>query len=204
VNRTVWLFFGALATVVLSLTGLVLVPNWQIRNLAPIVVDDPDGGQTTYPRPLRDYDEAPGRRVYIAHGCLYCHSQQVRPENFGADVDRGWGSRRSVPRDYLFDKPPLMGTQRTGPDLANIGARQPSAQWHHLHLYDARLVSPGSIMPPMPFFYDVVFVDPKGRGYSLPDERFGRPAWIVPRPDAQHLVTYLQALNQEHPLAQVQ
>ena len=34
---------------------------------------------------------------------------------------------------------------RTGPDLLNIGARQPSVDWHLLHLYNPRAVVEGSI-----------------------------------------------------------
>jgi cytochrome c oxidase cbb3-type subunit 2 len=203
-NRVLIILLGALATVALSLFGVVLIPKWQISDLTPVEIEGPGGERITYPQPLRDYDEAPGRRVYIAQGCIYCHSQQIRPENFAGDVDRGWGTRRSVPRDYLLDAPPLLGTMRTGPDLANIGVRQPADQWHHLHLYDARLVSPGSIMPPMPFLYDVVFEDPKARGYALPEGRYNKPAWIVPKPEARQLVAYLQALHQDHSLKEVQ
>jgi cytochrome c oxidase cbb3-type subunit 2 len=52
----------------------------------------------------------------------------VRSSAFGADIARNWGQRRSVARDYIFDRPHLMGTMRTGPDLANIGARQPTRE----------------------------------------------------------------------------
>lgn len=202
-NRSPVLFLGALLTVVASLIGLVLFPNWQLSGLAPVTVTDEEGRETQYPRALDAYAELPGRDVYIAQGCIYCHSQQVRAQPFGTDIDRGWGDRRSVPRDYVFDKPPLMGTMRTGPDLANIGMRQPSEQWHHLHLYDARLVTPGSKMPPMPFLYNVVYVDPKDKGFLIPDNRFGRPAWIIPRREAEDLVSYLQARKQEHKLEEV-
>ncbi|MEZ4790278.1 MAG: cbb3-type cytochrome c oxidase subunit II [Flavobacteriales bacterium] len=46
-----------------------------------------------------------------------------------------------------------MGSERTGPDLTNIGKRQPGVQWHLLHLYDPRMVQ-GSIMPRYPWLFE--------------------------------------------------
>src|SRR5207244_5287905 len=69
-----------------------------------------------------------GRRVYAANGCIYCHSQQVRADYASADIDRKWGERRSAPRDYLFDRPVLLGQERMGPDLSNVGKRAPSEE----------------------------------------------------------------------------
>jgi hypothetical protein len=70
-----------------------------------------------------------GRRIFAANGCFYCHSQQLRPDYIASDLDRTrdfnknqkWGVRRSAPRDYVFDRPVLLGKERNGPDLANIG-----------------------------------------------------------------------------------
>src|SRR5947209_19889534 len=64
-----------------------------------------------------------GREVYAANGCIYCHSRAVRPDYAASDIDRKWGMRRSAPRDYLCDRPELLGKDRMGPDLANIGKR---------------------------------------------------------------------------------
>jgi cytochrome c oxidase cbb3-type subunit 2 len=136
-NRAWMLALGVFATILASMAGLVLVPDRQLRATQPVKDEDRD---ITLPAGyFGDIEE--GRRVYIDLGCMYCHTQQVRPEGFGADIERGWGVRRSVARDYIYDEPPLMGTMRTGPDLFNIGARQPSAQWHYLHLYQ-----PGEVM----------------------------------------------------------
>ena len=67
-----------------------------------------------------------GRKVYVANGCVYCHSQQVRADYAGSDIERKWGIRRSAPRDYIFDRPVLLGVSRMGPDLANVGKRLPA------------------------------------------------------------------------------
>ena len=69
-----------------------------------------------------------GARVYAANGCIYCHSQQVRADYAANDIERGWGNRRSAPRDYIFDRPVLLGKMRMGQDIANIGARAPKEQ----------------------------------------------------------------------------
>jgi cytochrome c oxidase cbb3-type subunit 2 len=69
-----------------------------------------------------------GARVYAANGCIYCHSEQVRAEYAGADIERKWGDRRSAPRDYIFERPVFLGKMRMGQDLANIGARAPAEQ----------------------------------------------------------------------------
>ena len=73
-------------------------------------------------------------------------SQQPRDRKVGPDMARGWG-RPSVPADYSYDRPHLLGSMRTGPDLFNIGARQPCRDWHLGHRYQPRAYVPGSIMP---------------------------------------------------------
>jgi cytochrome c oxidase cbb3-type subunit 2 len=95
---------------------------------------------------------------------------------------------------------------RTGPDLANIGARQPSEDWHYLHLYDPELTSPGSIMPPFPFLFEQV---PKSSRRSkpkdalnLPAERQPEGAWIVPTERARALVQYLKSLDHTYPVSE--
>jgi cbb3-type cytochrome oxidase cytochrome c subunit len=113
------LFLGIFGTFAFSWVGLTVIPNVQIGALNPQT--DEEGGDV-YPAPpsgmmLR------GARVYAANGCVYCHSQQVRPDYAAADIDRKWGERRSAPRDYLFQPIAFLGQMRTGPDLANVGKR---------------------------------------------------------------------------------
>ena len=69
----------------------------------------------------------------------------------GPDITRGWGRRLTVAQDYLHDSPVQLGSLRLGPDLANVGARLPSAPALLQKLYDARTVTPGSMMPPYRF-----------------------------------------------------
>jgi cytochrome c oxidase cbb3-type subunit I/II len=83
--------------------------------------------------------EAQGRELYMNLGCFYCHSQQVRLYDWGIGTPSEKG-------DFVYNSPQSLGTERTGPDLAQIGGMRPSV-WHQLHHRDPRSVSPGSIMP---------------------------------------------------------
>ena len=122
-NSIVSIIAGVLFTIFISLMGLVLIPSWQVQQMQPVAIAaGSDNQESQYPQQLTDLESA-GRLEYQSLGCIYCHTQQVRPEDFGADIDRGWGQRRSVPRDYVLQNPPFLGTMRTGPDLANIGFR---------------------------------------------------------------------------------
>jgi cytochrome c oxidase cbb3-type subunit 2 len=95
--------------------------------------------------------QAEGRDIYVANGCSYCHTQQVRP----LPQDKVFG-RPSAPGDFAYQTPELLGSERTGPDLTSIGERQPSTVWHFIHLYNPRAVVPQSIMPAFEWMFQVV------------------------------------------------
>lgn len=96
----------------------------------------------------RVYDavELTGRDIYIREGCHVCHSQQVRP--LVAEVERYGPYSRSG--EFVYDRPFLWGSKRTGPDLHRIGGKYSDA-WHEAHLLDPRSVVPESIMPAYPW-----------------------------------------------------
>jgi cbb3-type cytochrome oxidase cytochrome c subunit len=118
------LFLGIFGTFAFSWVGLTVIPNWQIGHLNP---QSDEEGTDIYPMPQSGMVQR-GARVYAANGCIYCHSEQVRAEYAGADIERKWGDRRSAPRDYIFERPVFLGKMRMGQDLANIGARAPAEQ----------------------------------------------------------------------------
>jgi cbb3-type cytochrome oxidase cytochrome c subunit len=118
------LFLGIFGTLAFSWVGLTVIPNWQIGHLNP---QSDEEGTDIYPMPQSGMVTR-GARVYAANGCIYCHSQQVRAEYAGADIERKWGDRRSAPRDYIFERPVFLGKMRMGQDIANIGARAPAEQ----------------------------------------------------------------------------
>ena len=184
---------GAMVALAVATAALVVMPYIEVRDIKP-------------PPGLKPYTSAElrGRAVYISNGCVYCHSQQPRDRNFGPDIERGWG-RPSVPGDYTYDRPHLLGSMRTGPDLFNIAARQPSKDWHLGHLYQPRAYVPGSIMPAYPFLFnvkDAKEADKEGeQPLTLP------PAYapnagqvVVATPEALDLVKYLLALNHTYPV----
>lgn len=198
-NRGPLIFVGLFFTFMVAWIGLVLAPAQQLGDLEGII--DPET-QQTFPRRYTAL-ELEGRAVYRAEGCIYCHSQQVRGGRFQADIERGWGPRRTHPVDYIRDHPVFLGTSRTGPDLINIGNRQPSSAWHHLHLYDARIVSPGSIMPPFAYLYEKrpVGESPDPEALRLTGSWAPPEGWeVVPTQKARALVAYLLSLDRTYPV----
>ena len=136
--------------------------------------------------------QAEGREVYVANGCSYCHTQQVRP----LPQDKIYG-RPSVPGDFAYQTPELLGSQRTGPDLTNIGVRQPSAVWQYIHLYNPRAVVPESVMPAFDWMFEVVDHAPAGvTPVALPKAYAPAVGVVVPTRDAQALLAYLLSLKQ--------
>jgi len=91
---------------------------------------------------LRSPEEQAGRAIYIANGCVYCHSQSIR------SIDWGHGAERIAQAgDYVQDRPILLGSQRTGVDLSQEGGEHPD-DWHMAHFMNPRFTRPNSIMPP--------------------------------------------------------
>lgn len=181
---------GSMVALGMATAALVVMPYIEVRKLQPLPG-------------LKPYTsaQARGRAVYVANGCVYCHTQQPRDRNLAPDASRGWG-RASVPADYIYDKPHLLGSMRTGPDLFNIGVRQPSKDWHLGHLYQPRAYVPGSIMPSYPYLFivkdaaesdeQVVNIPP---GHGPKDGKV-----VVATPDALDLVKYLQGLDHTYPV----
>jgi cbb3-type cytochrome oxidase cytochrome c subunit len=121
----------------------------------------------------------------------------------GPDVARGWGLRRSVAEDYLYDNPVMLGSQRVGPDLANVGVRLPDSNWHLLHLYAPQFVVKGSTMPPYQFLFEKRKIEraPSPEALVLPPQLAVEPGYeIVPKPEASALVAYLVSLRADAPL----
>jgi cytochrome c oxidase cbb3-type subunit 2 len=147
-----------------------------------------------FPLAAVDAAVARGRLIYMAEGCGYCHSQLVRP----ALIDSPYG-RPSRASDYAGARPPLVGTQRNGPDLSAVGERQTSHVWNLYHLFNPRSMVPASIMPAYPWYFDVVDVAkaPAGALTLVLDEPFlpsGKVA--LPKPEALDLVAYLLSVKQ--------
>ena len=90
--------------------------------------------------------ELVGRDIYIREGCSVCHSQQIRP--LLAEVKRYGPYSRAG--EFVYDRPFLWGSKRTGPDLHRIGGKY-SDVWQRIHLLNPREVVENSIMPAYPW-----------------------------------------------------
>jgi len=278
-NHGPLIFLGVLATFLASWWGLVFSPQLQIGSQPMSQTDI--GVYPTRPPGIAQQ----GREVYVANGCVQCHSQQARQEGYtfdlvltsagtnaakvasllrqiapainasevltnasdrspqpilknvaqavaedaqkqlkgagasaqfvfiplGADIARGWASRRSVAADYLYDYPVQVGNSRLGPDLSNYGKRAPASELMLAHLYDPRVTMPGSIMPAYRYLFET---RPAGKQRS-PNAlklagKFAPEAGqeVVPKTEALQLVAYLQSLRAdtalfEAPMAQL-
>ena len=87
-----------------------------------------------------------GRDIYIRENCAACHSQQIRP--LMAEVKRYGPYSRAG--EFVYDRPFLWGSKRTGPDLHRVGGKYSDA-WHRVHFANPRAVVPESIMPAYPW-----------------------------------------------------
>jgi cbb3-type cytochrome c oxidase subunit II len=124
---------GSLLILAAIVFMVVWVP-WATRSEAPSEIFRP-----------RASGEQAGRALYIANGCVYCHSQSVR----AFDWDIG-AERIAQAGDYVADTPILLGSQRTGPDISQEGGEHPD-DWHRAHFENPRFTRPLSIMPPFAF-----------------------------------------------------
>lgn len=89
--------------------------------------------------------ENEGRLIYVRNGCIGCHTQYIRPSDWPYEQ-----MRVSQAGDYISDSPHLLGSERTGPDLAQEGGMHPD-DWHEAHFRDPRFTRPISIMPDFAF-----------------------------------------------------
>ena len=186
------LFLGIFVTLASSFWGLLLMPQLKIGRQQLV---DSNG----LPYPTRSGVAKQGEQVYRSLGCAECHTRQVRTRGYGSDFERGWGKRRTVAQDYLQDYPVMLGNVRIGPDLANIGLRQTNALWHLVHLYDPKLTSPGSMMPPYQFLFEKrkLAAGKKPSPEALAFEGLEPGYEIIPSERAHLLVAYLLSQQAE-------
>jgi cytochrome c oxidase cbb3-type subunit 2 len=144
--------------------------------------------------------ELSGRDIYIREGCVSCHSQMIRP--FRTETER-YG-HYSVAGEFIYDRPFLWGSKRTGPDLARVGGRY-SDEWHRIHLGNPRDVVPESIMPGYPWLestpLDSSDIEAKmtalrNMGHPYTDDEINAAvAQLEGKTEIDALITYLQNLG---------
>jgi cytochrome c oxidase cbb3-type subunit I/II len=134
-RRTV--LFTILTTVAILIGGAI--------EIIPLLIVPENIPKITSVKPYTPL-ELEGRDIYIREGCNNCHSQMIRP--FRSEVER-YGEY-SKAGEFVYDRPFLWGSKRTGPDIHRIGGKY-NDNWHFNHMFDPRLTSPGSIMPRYPW-----------------------------------------------------
>ena len=105
-----------------------------------------------------------GRQVYIGEGCWHCHSQFVRPVS-NESLRFGQVSKTEEYQNEL-QRPVMFGTRRVGPDLSRQGGRHGN-DWHAVHFFRPKMVSPDSPMPEYPWLFDGAPDKPNRRGLAL-------------------------------------
>lgn len=197
------LFLGIFAVMALSWGTLVMTGVRTFGHLRPHV--DEISGES-FPTPMTGLAEK-GRQAYVQLGCVSCHTQLVRRPGYGADFERGWGDRQSVARDYVGQHQVHLGHLRIGPDLRNVGEREVPefdwATWHHVHLYNPRLLVKGSLMPAFPFLYERRRIVGEPSPAALPIQT-GDGYEIVPTDRATALLAYLRRQTLDYDLPEAE
>jgi cytochrome c oxidase cbb3-type subunit I/II len=132
-------------TVLFTVLSLVAVIIGGLVEILPMMWVDSNVPKIETVKPYTAL-ELQGRDIYIREGCVGCHSQMIRP--FRSETERYGEFSKSG--EYIYDRPFLWGSKRTGPDLHRIGGKYPDS-WHYNHMLDPTSMSPGSIMPAYPW-----------------------------------------------------
>ncbi|MCP5279374.1 MAG: cytochrome-c oxidase, cbb3-type subunit II [Thiobacillus sp.] len=185
--------------------GLLMILTFIVVSIGGLVQIVPLFFQKSTTQPiegLKPYNalQLAGRDIYIREGCVGCHSQMVRP--FRAETER-YG-HFSVAGEFVYDRPFLWGSKRTGPDLHRLGGRY-SDDWHYAHLMDPRSVVPESNMPAYAWLADapadasdiqakMKTLNIVGHGYT-DAEIAEAPAMLDGKTEMDALIAYLQVLG---------
>lgn len=206
-SRSSYLLSGIFGSFAVSCVAMVFIPQLQIGALTAHIDEE---NNDAYPV----INARQGRAIYIREGCYYCHSQQVRDPQNSTDIERGWGPRRSVARDFIFENPPVLGSMRIGPDLANVGSKEwrneaagetvkkpakRDARWHLLHLYNPTAVVGESNMPPYRYLFTKRKVGAQRSAEAL-EVNTTEGYEIVPTAEAKQLVAYVLSLDRTRAL----
>jgi cytochrome c oxidase cbb3-type subunit 2 len=196
----------ALAFVVSAWFPMVTVVDLEVRTVEQLAQQQPlefvelrDQYPEAFEKAFGDADNATafaealrvGHRTYVAEACWHCHSQFVRP--WGND-EAQYG-RKSYPEEYAneLNMPPLWGTRRIGPDLIRRGGRH-SNDWHVAHFYHPPDVSPVSVMPSYPWFYEEDGLTPNKTGLSIISYVQWLGSWEENPLETTYDIPYLESL----------
>jgi hypothetical protein len=145
------------------------------------------GPQALHQRQLR------GREVYIANGCVYCHSSSRATATSPPTMSAAGAGPRCRATTCTTSRT-CWAACAPGP-TCSTSARASQQDWHLGHLYQPRAYVPGSIMPSYPYLFET-------KAAAEPGDEVEAAAGPRPRrqggggaPEALDLVKYLQGLN---------
>jgi len=142
-----------------------------------------------------------GRDLYIREGCNNCHTQTVRP--LVSDVLRYGDYSKSG--EFVYDRPFLWGSKRTGPDLARLGGKYPDA-WHYKHMNSPRSMFPKTNMPDYGWLaenkLDPQMIERKMKVLGFPYTSDEIKA-LAEKTEMDAMVAYLQKLGSDIPWREV-
>ncbi len=147
-------WFTLFVTIAISIGGIVeMIPPFFIRSTI-----GSQEGVTPY-----SALELAGRDVYIQEGCSGCHSQMIRPFHWeAARFTKDANDERAYSRagEYIYDRPFLWGSKRTGPDLWREYALRDES-WHYIHFLNPQMGGKlkHTTMPAYPWLYER-YLDP--------------------------------------------
>ena len=184
-----------------TIAGLLFLSLTYVTVIMPALQNQKNNAPLPGSVPLSG-DALAGKSVYVAEGCVGCHTQQVR----NVEMDKVFGSRPGMAADYAHltrmnvwqNTSTVMGTERTGPDLTNVGARQPSKDWNLMHLFNPRSVVPQSIMPSYEWMFEIKDSALKTDVVVNVPKVFlnGRTGVVVAKKEALQLFAYILTLKQ--------
>ncbi len=148
---------------------VIFAATFGVSSIMPWILMDNTPSSIWRPRTeLEDY----GRLIYVRNGCTYCHTQYVRNIDYESLEER-----IAEAGDFVADKPHLVGTERTGPDLSQAGGHHPD-DWHVAHFVNPRFTSPASLMPAWLFLgpekIDALIAYMQSLGFKMADFRVER------------------------------
>lgn len=209
-------FLFALLSVWLAIVvGIVILPSRQIARLAPVLVEENGVLSQVWPIGVVGLS-ARGKEVFLSEGCQSCHTQVIRGVG-SADVRRGWGSRKLVPKDFIGEERVSLGWYRLGPDFSNLAVQdwrnEPTDDIYRPDRSDIAwlygcLLAPGlsnkgtaeTVMPSYKHLFKQVAPSDASELSVRIEKMLKNGIFFEPSPDAVALITYLRSLKKDFPL----
>ncbi|HIJ96946.1 MAG TPA: c-type cytochrome [Desulfuromonadales bacterium] len=188
------------------LAFVVIMIGTSVTMIAPFKWINGPGDRIAEVKPYTPLQQE-GRDLYMREGCNNCHSQTVR--TLASDVERyGYGGSYSKSGEFVYDRPHLWGSRRTGPDLAHIGLKfpDPNGAWHRKHMANPQSVVPASNMPSYAFLnkaLDTTYSERKMKLLGFPytqadlDELKGKS-------EMDAIIAYMRKLGTDIPVKKVE